>query len=340
MDPEKGEASVDPGDSVGTFFTVSDAGFFLGTVALLNSLRLTGHLHELVVLDCGFSERQREILEPHCRLITFDRSQAVTPSCFKPFPHLLDPIGIVVIIDSDVIVTDSLQSILDTAARGRVCAFADSSPSRWFRQWEDVFDLQSPPRHQTYVGSGFLALSVSHWPDLLPDWWSACQKLWNKAFERGMRNDPTQFPDQDSLNALLMSEVPEGALEVLPREWTPFGSLLTRVRVEDASVLKCSLRGEPTKLLHNSGEPKPWDPQLRAAWRKWRPAYVGLLRRVLAAPDVAVKVPSSQLPPWLRSGLRGAALERGISGAAFLRYRTYRVRSRWRRQLDRWRGTS
>jgi hypothetical protein len=317
-----------------TFFTVSDSGFFLGTVALLNSLRLTGHTQELVVLDCGYTEKQKTILAPYCRLIPFDRSRAVSPTCFKPFPHLADPSGVVVIIDSDMIVTRSLREILDVAGSGRVCAFADSSPGRWFQEWQGLFDLPGPPRHQTYVNSGFVALSVTHWPDLLPDWWKACQRLWTKPFVRGSRSDPVQFPDQDSLNALLMSNVPKEALDVLPIERTPFGSLLTHVRVEDAALLRCSCRGVPTSLLHNSGEPKPWDPRLRSAWRKWRPAYVGLLRRVLAAPDVTVKVPASELPPWLRSGLRGAVLERSVSASATLRYRTHGLRSHLRRSSN------
>lgn len=335
MIPVEGRSSATADDGAATFFTVSDAGFFLGTVALLNSLRLTGHSHRFVVLDCGFSAEQQAILAPHCRLIPFDRTLAVSPTCFKPFPHLADPTGTVVIVDSDVIVTGSLRPIMDQAAAGRVCAFADSSPLRWFGEWEKLFGLPSPPRRQTYVGSGFLALSASRWPDLLPHWWALCQTLWGKPFVRGTRADPTQFPDQDSLNALLMSEVPADALEVLPIEWTPFGSLLTHVRVEDASRLKCSCRGEPTKLLHSSGEPKPWDPRLRSAWGKWRPAYVGLLRRVIAAPDVTVKVPATQLPLWLRPGLRGAALERAISVTASLRYRTHGLRRRISRRFTR-----
>ena len=330
--PPDGRSS-EPG--LPTFFTVSDSGFFLGTVALLNSLRLTGHSNELVVLDCGFSAEQQAILAPHCRLMPFDRDLAVSPTCFKPFPYLADPTGTVVIVDSDMIVTSSLQPIMDQAAAGRVCAFADSSPSRWFSEWEELFSLQSPPRRQTYINSGVLALSASRWPDLLPHWWRLCQTLWQKPFLRGTRNDPTQFPDQDALNALLMSEVPADALEVLPIEWTPFGSLLTQVKVEDALRLKCSCRGEPTRLLHNSGEPKPWNPRLRAAWRKWRPAYVGLLRRVLAAPDVVVRLPATQLPLWLQPGLRGAVLERTVSLAAALRYRTRGLRSRLRRRFTR-----
>ena len=46
-----------------TYFTVSTHRFFLGTVALLNSLRLTGNAGELVVLDAGLTPDERELLE-------------------------------------------------------------------------------------------------------------------------------------------------------------------------------------------------------------------------------------------------------------------------------------
>ncbi len=46
-----------------TFYTVTDAEFFPGTVALLNSLRLMGHREPLVVLDDGSATEQRERLD-------------------------------------------------------------------------------------------------------------------------------------------------------------------------------------------------------------------------------------------------------------------------------------
>lgn len=308
------------------FFTVSDSGFFLGTVALLNSVRATGHGGGFVVLDCGFSERQRDILRPHCRLIPFDRTLAVTPASFKAFPHVVDVTGDVVIVDSDVIITDSLQGIFEATRDGRICAFADSSPSRWFADWETLFDLPAPPRRQTYVNAGFVAFSATRWPGLLPTWWGACQQVWSKPFVRGTRKDPLQFPDQDALNALLMSRFPAETLEVLPIERGPFGALLSRARVEDRRSLSCSCRGRSTLLLHNSGGGKPWDPRLRTAWQKWRPAYVSLLRRALAWPDVTIRVPSAELPLWLRPGLRGALLERAVDRAAAVRHRTREIR--------------
>ena len=49
-----------------TFYTVTDAEFFPGTVALLNSLRLVGHREPLVVLDNGLTPEQRDAARPGC----------------------------------------------------------------------------------------------------------------------------------------------------------------------------------------------------------------------------------------------------------------------------------
>jgi hypothetical protein len=46
-------------------YTISDAAFFPRTVMLLNSLRLTGNVGSLVVLDAGLEPGQPRLLEPH-----------------------------------------------------------------------------------------------------------------------------------------------------------------------------------------------------------------------------------------------------------------------------------
>jgi hypothetical protein len=298
-----------------TFYTISDAGFFLGTVALLNSIRLTGHPYELVVLDCGFTEKQREILGAHTRLIPYDRSLISSPVYLKPSPELVESTGTVVIIDSDIVVMRSLESILDAAEGGRILAFTLGRP-RWHPEWQALFDLPSAPRqHQAYVNSGFLALSVAYWPELLPHWWTLCQKLSARPFDRKVgREDPLKFPDQDILNALLMSEVPEDAISVLPK-----------------GLMGAGYTAGGKFLLHSMGGPKPWSPQLRSAVRKWRPAYVKMLRRCLVGPGVTVRVPRDELPPWLRPGPLGAVLERAVTGAESVRYRTVALRRAFRR---------
>ncbi|NJQ96832.1 MAG: hypothetical protein HC784_02240 [Hydrococcus sp. CSU_1_8] len=104
----------EPSDRNVTFTPFSDARYFPGVVALLNSLRLTGHQHRLVILDCGLTPNQRESLQTHCTLFEMPKVLASNPTLFKPFPNLLNPTGTVVIIDSDMIVTRSLQKHLST----------------------------------------------------------------------------------------------------------------------------------------------------------------------------------------------------------------------------------
>src|SRR5690349_8711865 len=110
------------GDNHVTFYTIGDAGYFAGTVGLLNSLRLTGHHHELVVLDNGFTPRQRALLSAHCTLVEKSQAEVSNPCMLKPSPYLLNPAGTVVIIDSDMIVTRSLDEILTLAGQGKICA--------------------------------------------------------------------------------------------------------------------------------------------------------------------------------------------------------------------------
>src|SRR4051812_49061180 len=51
------------------FYCVADARYFLGLVALLNSLRLHGHPEPVYVLDRGLTGSQREHLAPHVELV-------------------------------------------------------------------------------------------------------------------------------------------------------------------------------------------------------------------------------------------------------------------------------
>ena len=187
-----------------TFYTISDDRYFLGVVGLTNSLRLTGHHNNLVVLDCGLTQSQLELLRPHCSMIEMSRELATNPTLFKPFHYLLKPKGIVVIIDSDMIVTRSLEPILNLDKNGKICAFPDPENNRWFREWHQLFSLSSEPRHQTYVNAGFLAFSTRYWPNLPERWWQSCERiLIHPTVAEGVIDGPSAQADQDALNALL-----------------------------------------------------------------------------------------------------------------------------------------
>ncbi len=175
-----------------SFYTITDERFFVGTVGMLNSLRLMGHEQRVVVLDCGLSERQRDLLGSECELVTLPEARATNPTLFKPYANLLRPRGLVVVLDSDLIITRPLDAVLEAASNGHICACADPESGRWFAEWEQLFELPCRPRRQTYVNAGFLAFSVEHWPILLPRWWDLCQRIWSypTIYEGAIRDSP------------------------------------------------------------------------------------------------------------------------------------------------------
>lgn len=292
-------------DRGAAFYTIADARFFLGVVGLINSLRLTGHHQNVYLLDCGLSDSQRDLLRPHCTILTGFREVASNPTMFKPFHYLLKPKGIVVVIDSDMIVTRSLGAIFDLAKNGRICALPDPEKNRWFGEWYQLFGLSTEPRQQPYVNAGFLAFSTLHWPNLSQRWWQSCEKIASHpTIAENAIDGPSAQADQDALNALLMSEVPKEALALQPEEEEVFRKNFSKVKVVCKRTLACSYRGHSTTLLHSCGGPKPWE---NRAWRIVRRhnAYLRLLRRLIVGKDVPIKVPPDQLPVWLRPGVRG-----------------------------------
>ncbi len=213
---------------------------------------------------------------------------------------------IVVYVDADVIVTGSLDSVIDTARNGRICVYADVLPTRWFADWEHIFGLGRPPRRQPYVNAGFLAFSSTAFPDLLPRWFDCCDRLVDQPthLDTGSLDSPVALSSQDALNAILMSEVaPDQIAFQRPGAEAQGPDQLLRTRVVDEDRLICRFDGLPTTLLHAWGQPKPWEPAAAEGLR--RSAYLQCMRRLLTADDVAVSIAPTSLPMWLRPGARG-----------------------------------
>jgi len=291
-----------------TFYTLADSRFFVGLVALLNSLRLTGHANELVVLDCGLREQERRLLEPHTTLVALPAELAARTVLAKPFLATLRPTGTIAWIDSDVIVTGSLSAILERADAGKICLYPVDWPAlrrRRFAEWQQTFGLSAPPRDQTYMNAGFLALSAERWRPMLEHWWQACETI---PFERvfGPKvDDPLWSGDQDVLNALLMSEVPPEAIEELPQTEVVFPPDMNRAEVVDAKAVSVALDGAPARLLHYTWVPKPWTGQAWGRIDMHRDAYARLLPRLLFGEDVVLRLEPAAVPPWLRPGVTG-----------------------------------
>jgi hypothetical protein len=115
-------------------------------------------------------------------------------------------------------------------------------------------------------------------------------------------DSPMLEADQDALNAILMSEVPEADVPELATKGALPGDLPETLIVNERA-LECSFRGRPVSLLHYTGSPKPWE---RGGWTRVRAdPFVRLLRRVLVEEDVAVRLGPEQMPTWLHPTRRG-----------------------------------
>lgn len=292
-----------------TYYTVADSRFFPGLVALLNSLRLTGNGGKITVLDRGLEREQRTLLAGHVEIVQLPEDLRTQHAwSVKPYPALLKPRGIIVVIDSDIIVTRNLEDVTALAQEGKICVFPDPDEGRFFSEWEQLCDLSNPPRRQTYVNSGFVALSAERWDDLLRRWWMGSAQLPPDVSE------PLRNRDQDVLNALLMSEVPREMIAELPGDEVAYPTW-QRVTVNDTETLTCIHRERATTLLHydESGKAKPWE---RRAWLKVRRnAYVQLMPRLLFGADVTLPLPREAAPIWLRTSAVGRAALRVLSGA-------------------------
>ena len=317
-----------------TYYTITDAEFFVGTVALLDSLRLTGHGGELVVLDCGLTATQRERLSSHCRVEPARRDAGhwgypLKPSAWQPESST----SVVVMIDSDVIVTGSLDPLERDAAQGRIAMFVDlmallvDPPNRRFPEWERVLELNAPPRSQPYLNCGLIAFSVTSWPHLLDRWRATCQLAARAAESLEHRvlpwfENPFAFPEQDALNAILMSEVTPDSLAIYEYERAPI-TQRESVRVRDIACLRCVNRGRETMLLHNTARPKTWE---RRAWgvQPYR-AFARLLPRVVFGSDAPLQLEHEDVPAWLRPGLGGGAIRAGATSLQGLSWLTSRV---------------
>ncbi len=313
-------------------YTFGDAAYFLGIVALVNSLRITGNTEPVVVLDLGLEPDQRKLLEGHCRFMTAGPIRDTNPWHVFPFPLFDDPRGVIAIVDSDIIVTAQLDPCFEAAAQGRIVAFPDRDTQRWFSEWTAEFALDSPLRRdEVYVNAGFIAFSTIEHPGLLPRWWACCEALAGRrtALDDGDIASPVAYGDQDALNALLMSVVPRERVAVQPAGAVQYREReLSRTRVVDLQRLSCEHDGQRVVLLHRIFEAKPWQ---RASWaRIRRTSYLRCLRRALSGADLEIRVEPSELPVWLRPGARGAACAWALHPVELLG----RVRRRVQRRMQ------
>jgi hypothetical protein len=292
------------------FCTLADARYFLGLVALVNSLRLLGHREPITVTDIGLTDDQRRALEPECEIVSAPPGVARHPWLFAPTACLAAPAEIVVYLDADIVVTRPLHDLIERARLGGIVVFPDALPGRWFAEWEQVFELTAPLRKQQYVNSGCFLVSTRRFPQLLPRWAEACERIVGHptATDDPYAIDtPTGFADQDALNALLMSEYPAVVLDRQPAGTEVHRPDLRSVEVRDVRTLECRLAGQPVTVLHHWGSPKPWESPSSDDFVN---AYTTCLLRLLHGDDVAVRIDRGDVPRWLRSGPTGVFARR------------------------------
>ena len=222
------------------------------------------------------------------------------PTYFKMAGPRARPADLTVIIDSDMLVTGSLDSVFEKARLGMICAYADPEDRRWFPDWESLLGV-SAPRHQTYVNAGFVVFATKSWPGLVDRWWHLClENATRPTVGEGAPDSPLSQADQDVLNALLMSEIPAEALCVLPDDEHGGTPVIIRneVEVTNLRTLACCRNLHPVRVLHWCSEAKPWDPRVKR--QSQNHAYARLLVRSTIWKYVPVRLPSSDLPYWLR----------------------------------------
>jgi hypothetical protein len=280
------------------FYAVSDSAHFIGLVALVNSLRLAGHTEPLLVADCGLEGWQRRLLAPHADVRTMPKG--ALPHLQKGVLPLDESAAVMVLMDADLIVLQSVAPLLDEAAKGRVVVFADPVSHRFDSRWAELLNL-SAVRRQPYVNSGLMILPGSVGRRFLQAFAERRPAVdhHRSRLAGSTPHEPFYYVDQDLVNALLGSVVEAEELEILETALAPHPPF-TGVRVEKGADLPY--------VLHHIDR-KPW---LAATPRN---LYTDLLPRYLLAPDVALRLEERQVPLRFRSGAL-AALERGRVDAA------------------------
>jgi hypothetical protein len=306
--------------------------YFLGAVALVNSLRLLGHAEPIFVLDYGLSPAQRELLRKEATLVAAPGD--TTPFLLKTVAPLRHPAGVMVLLDADLIVTRPLTELIERASRGCVLA-VEHGQDRFFADWGEL--LGGTARHRSYVSSSLVLLGgepgskVIRLMDELqgrieiertpfssprPDFTSAGDE-----FSEMGRDDPFFFADQDVLNAVLATGTDADRVEVLDRRLeatVPF----TGLTVVDEGALRCAYEdGIEPHAVHHILAAKPWlEPTIGGV-------YTQLLLRLLLGPDVAIRVPQRDLPLHLQPGVIAGA-RRWYRGPFSAGVRTVRDRVR------------
>ena len=289
-----------PRASGAAFYCVADERYFLGAVGLVNSLRVLGHREPVLVLDCGLTDAQRELLEPHVTLVPAPGE--APPTLLKAIAPLSRPSEAMVLLDSDLVVTRPLTEVVAGARRGRVVAF-EHHRQRHDPRWGEVLGFGELPR-RTYLDFAMLGVGGERGIEVLRQLGELQDRI---DFERTMWGShdmsyPLVYADQDVLNAIVAARVNEEDVVALDSRLAPVPPF-EGLTVTGEAALRCSYDDGVEPLVVHHYVVKPWlEPTHHGV-------YSQLLRRLLIGDDVPIRVPEDRIPLRFRRGAR-AYLER------------------------------
>ncbi len=289
-EPEESSLPVAAPETELAYYTLTDAAYFLGTVALLNSLRWVGEDAPLFVVDCGLTPAQRQRLSTRATVVSCRAD--LHPLLQKATGPLAHPARVMVFIDSDILVTRPLAPLLREAEAGRIVAFEDfGNPDRFFDEWSSLQLGQA--RRRPYVNSGLFALSWETSKCFLPlfDRMQLAVDMQLSVAGGGSPSYPFYFPDQDILNAVLCACF-DGQVTRLERRLAPFPPF-PEIEIVDGDRTLCAYPdGVAPFVLHHTYR-KPWLASLRAN------SYSRLFTFLVADPQACLPLGPRDLPPRL-----------------------------------------
>jgi hypothetical protein len=283
------------------FYSVSDSRFFLGVVALVNSLRLVGHDEPIFIVDSGLTSTQRGMLSDHSTLIAAPPGLASV--LLAPLAPLQHPADVAVLLDADMIVTRPLGELIDAARAGQIVGFVETAPShdRFFPEWGPALELPRL-RRRPYFNAGQLFVPDSLGQRLLPLWMEAQAKvdIASTRYGKGRLDEPFYFADQDVLNAVLAAHFEPEEIKTVEHRLAPHPPFPGLQLIDETRLVCRYSDGAQPFLLHHILA-KPWLKATRTT------IYSLLLSRLLLAPDVVLRLEPGQLPLRLREGRLAAA---------------------------------
>jgi hypothetical protein len=297
----------------------SDA-YFPGAVAMINSLRLQGHREPIFLLDCGLSDAHRELLAGEATIVPGPSEEP--PFVLKTLAPVSRPAATMVLIDVDMVATRPLGPLIEQARGDGVVAFKDNI-DRFVPEWGDLLEL-GPANPRPYVSSGLVVLAGATGAEALSLWHERrdhpdYELSW---FKRRVADYPLLFLDQDLLNAVLCTRVPEEHLVVADKRLAPHQPY-RGLRIVDETRLACAYRDGSEPFVLHQYLAKPW----------LEPMYHGIYSRMLSrlwlGDDVAIRFPEEEIPLRMREGLRARLVRKRVDVQDLARWYARDVIPEW-----------